>query len=255
MPPRRSSAGGRAIAGSPVANRARPDPPCRRAAAVERRRGRCSRAPTGRVRTRAIVSGRWAVHRTSTATGSADGGIHQPLNPPSTSCGGPRSPSAVDADHDVVEALAEHEPAPVGAAVDGDVAAGAAAAGRPSPSAVRSPRAGRSGAARTRRSTSRPVIAARRRRDPVHAGVEVDRRAVAHASASRASPASAAATVAPDADGDRLAVDGEQVVAAAGVERRRHGRAGADRQLGDRRRQRHRLGVATVDRGPRARWR
>ena len=35
-----------------------------------------------------------------TATGSADGGIHQPLKPPSTSCGGPRSPAAVDADHE-----------------------------------------------------------------------------------------------------------------------------------------------------------
>ena len=38
--------------------------------------------------------------RSPPSTGPSDGGIHQPLNPPSTSCGSPRSPSAVDADHE-----------------------------------------------------------------------------------------------------------------------------------------------------------
>ena len=44
--------------------------------------------------------GPWAVHCITTSTGSSLGGIRQPLNPPSTSCGGPRStPSAVADQH------------------------------------------------------------------------------------------------------------------------------------------------------------
>jgi len=110
------------------------------------------------VRTRAMVSGAWAVQCTDTATGPSDGGIHQPLNPPSTSCGGPRPPAAVDADHESWKPSPSTSQQPSGQLstvisrpvrdCDVTVAVGPPAA---------TPGAGRSGAARTTRSTSRPV--------------------------------------------------------------------------------------------------
>ena len=51
--------------------------------------------------TRAMVSGRCDVHSMVTTVGWSAGGIHQPLKPPSTIVGGPRSsPSAVRADQE-----------------------------------------------------------------------------------------------------------------------------------------------------------
>ena len=83
---------------SPLANRATGT-----AAAAELRRSRAARARHPRTPTaemiRAIVCGPCAVHCITTATGSSLGAIRQPLKPPSTSCGGPRSTPLVVADH------------------------------------------------------------------------------------------------------------------------------------------------------------
>jgi hypothetical protein len=48
----------------------------------------------------AALSGRCAVQPTHTVTAPSCGGIHHPLNPPATSCGGPSEPAAVAADHE-----------------------------------------------------------------------------------------------------------------------------------------------------------
>ena len=95
---------------------------CRRSRATGRG-SRGSPARSGRGRSSA-ASGPSSARTPS--TGPSHGGIHQPLKPPSTSCGGPRSAGRRRRRPGVVEALAEHEPAAVRAAVDGDVAAGAA---------------------------------------------------------------------------------------------------------------------------------
>ena len=201
------------------------------------------------VEPRAIVNGRCAVHEIDTVTGSLDGSIHHPLKPPSTSCGAPRSPSAVDADHD------SWNPSP---------STSQHPSGQPSTVTSRSSRpcavtvavgpvvrgAGRSGAASTTRSTSSPLSA------PVPVVIRCvpassSIASPSHRVTSRASPASAAAAVPADADRHWFAVDGEQVVATPGLELRRHAGLPARRDLADRGRQHDRLGVAPVERDSR----
>jgi len=146
----------RASAGSPTAKRGGTV-----TGAGSRRRSRSAStmhaSTVNTVRARAIVSGRCAVQRIATSTGPSLGGTHQPLNPPSTSCGAPRSPAAVDADQDSWKPsprTSQHpsrqpstvtsrcrRPCPV------TVAVGAAGASRRTPDV------------RTTRSTSRPVRA------------------------------------------------------------------------------------------------
>ena len=224
----RSSGGASGPVGSRhgEAGRARPTAPV--TGAGRARPGRRTPAPRARSRTRAIVSGRWAVQRIATSTGPDDGGIHHPLKPPSTSCGGAEIAIVGRRRPRVVEALAEHEPAAVGAAVDRDVAARAAL--RAVTVAV-GPRTG-CGDRAVRRGEHDPVdvetgAGAGRRGDAVDAGVEVERSAVAARVASSGVAGERRRRPSPlTRTGNGLAVDREQVVAAAGVERRRHRRRG-----------------------------
>ena len=116
---RRSSACASATGRSPVGEAGGGHGGGRRPAPVERRRGRSSRGRPSAEMTRAMVCGalRRPAHH-ARRPGSSLGGIRQPLKPPSTSCGGPRSTAVGRRRPGIVEALAEHEPAAVGAAVD-----------------------------------------------------------------------------------------------------------------------------------------
>ena len=194
-----------------------------------------------------MLTGRWPVQRIATSTGSAVGGIHHPLKPPSTSWGAAEVAVGRGRRPGVVEALAEHEPAAVGTAVDRDVAARAA---------LRRDR-GRRTAVGARR---RPVRCGEhdavdveagprsgRGRDAVGTGGEVDRRVVAQLGVERFA-GQRVGDRAAHLHGDRGPVDGEQVVRqpvsnVAGTDR-----AGTGGDLADRRRQRDRFGVAPVER-------
>ena len=228
-PARRPRSSARAIgtAGSPMAER-----DGRRAAAptltapVEHGEGDARRATASTVSTQGDRQRRLRRPARSTrrpARRSAS--IHQPLKPPSTSCGGPRSPAVGRCRPRLVEALAEHEPAarrrirrpsPRGSSRPDSVtvAVGSAAARA----------AARSGAASTMRSTCRPVPLRASSAMRCVPGVEVERWRRRTGRRRRGRRRASSATVARNAHRQRRAVDRHEVVAAPGVDRGGHGR-------------------------------
>ena len=144
---------------------------------------------------RANVSGRCAVQRMATSTGRSVGAIHQPLKPPSTSCGGPRLPAAVEADQDGWKpspSTSQHpsgHPSTVTSRLVRPDARTVTSGGDPADDGAA---AGRSALARTTRSTSRPVT------DPGAVATRcvpaASSSGPSHGSAATGSPASRSAT-------------------------------------------------------------
>ena len=216
------------------------------------RRSRATRSRQARtasaVRISAIVSGVWAVQCTDTATGPLDGGIHQPLNPPSTSCGGPRLPAAVDADQESWKPSPSTSQQPSGQRstvtsrpvrdCDVTVAVG------PSPAA---PGVGRSGAASTTRSTSRPVSSPFAVASRWRAGGQRQRstRRTARPSTGVAGQQGGRRALHPHRQ--RRTVDRDEVVATPAVERGGDGGRDDPGELADRGRLDDRLAVAAVE--------
>ena len=158
-----------------------------------------------------------------TAVGPSAGGIHQPLNPPSTKVGGPRSPAGVDADHESWKPSPSTSQQPSGqwSTVTSRLVRPVSvttAVGPPSGDEL--PLVGvvpaDVGPASTIRSICRPVVAPGavvRRWVPAARST-----APPHGVAITASPASRSVTDASTRTGERLAVDPDQVVAAARVQ-------------------------------------
>ena len=199
------------------------------------------------VSSRATLSGVCAVHRRLTSVGPFEGGIHQPLNPPSTSCGGSEiSPASVDADQDSWKPSPSTSQQPSGQLstvtvrletvlrLDGD--------------------GGRCRRRRLRRRRSRGRRGRRRCRcaapgvggETMGAVGEAERCGPARRGLDRLTGEEVGDRTL-DLHRDRLAIDVHEVVAATGVDAIRDDGALAERELGDRGGQDHRLGVAPVE--------
>ena len=207
--------------------------------------------PATTLSTRATVSGVWAVQRMATSTGPSLGRDPPPVEPTVDELRRSEVAIRCRCRPGVVEALAEHEPAAIGAPLDDDVATGPARrldrdrrlrrrglrrragsrVGEDDPIDVQpGRRAGRRRQAMAAGGERQFAGRARRRVDGV-AGEEVGGRRL-------------------DADRQRLAVDGEEVLSAPGVESLRNGGRRADGDLADAGGQDDRLRVAAVDARP-----
>ena len=161
--------------------------------------------------------------------------MHQPLNPPSTSVGGPRLPAAVVADQESWKPSPSTSQQPFGQLVDGDLPAEAAGRRHGGGRSGRGPGGGRGrrrggGARQDDAVDLQPGLGARCGGDAVRAGGQRELAWRRTASAVTASPASSVGDRGLDPHREGLAVDADQVVAAAGVELGRDGGRRAERR-------------------------